>query len=70
MPKHLITERHPTKLERLPELPDTLLSTMNEPLNEEQQLYLKNHRHEKRSALARKLGISRLRLNAQLQKLG
>jgi hypothetical protein len=43
---------------------------MDIPLSEDQQHYLKNHRNEKRSELAKAMGISKLRLNVQLQKLG
>lgn len=49
--------------------PDTLLENLHIKLNEEQQLYLNGHIHEKRTVLAKKLGIPKYQLNQLLHSM-
>lgn len=49
--------------------PDTLLETLHIQLNEEQQLYLNGHILEKRTILAKKLGIPKYQLNQLLHSM-
>lgn len=48
------------------DVPDKLLENLVADLDEYQLLYLINHRREKRSVLAKKLGIRKLQLNHML----
>lgn len=50
-------------------MPDKLIDNLDVPLNADQTLYLLGHRHEKRTVLARKIGIAKVQLNHKLEKL-
>lgn len=43
---------------------------VNVRLSEEQTIYLQNHRQEKRSVLAKELGIPKIQLNLAMERLG
>lgn len=49
--------------------PDTLLERLHIKLDEDQQFYLNTHMHEKRTILAKKLGIEKFQLNQLLHSM-
>lgn len=49
--------------------PDTLIANLHIQLTDEQQFYLSTHIHEKRTILAKKLGIRKIQLNHLLHSM-